>query len=52
MEVILSYLLKVSRVSVCIVMEIEYLFSQKPANVTAKSIKNGGGEGFRGFPPL
>lgn len=52
MEAILSYLLKVSRVSVCIVMEIEFLFSQKPANLTAKSLKNGGKEGFRGFFPL
>jgi len=51
-EAILSYLLKVSRVSICIVMEIEFLLSQKPANVTAKSLKNGGGEGFRGFFPL
>lgn len=51
MEAILSYLLKVSRVSICIVMEIEFLFSQKPANVTAKSLKNGGREGFRGFFP-
>lgn len=51
-EAVLSYLLKVSRVSICIVMEIEFLLSQKPANVTAKSLKNGGREGFRGFFPL
>lgn len=46
MEAILSYLLKVSRVSICIVMEMEFLFSQKPANLTAKNTKNGGREGF------